>query len=303
MDEPTNLNEQTQAPSTIPEAYASSQSEPQNSAAYEETPIIDPWANQPTASVNASAPIKRRGSIFALFGNFILFIVLFGTGVALSYYFKQYLPDLPQGTPQVKLPQIPGLPKATPTPEFVEEIAPPAPEIKLISYQVISGVTRLPVTGISFKLPEDVLEPICDGSSCGSQGTYLPGGTRFTVAPRGQGQILADFRGSIISDLSGKAFEVKQTTIAGRKAVEFNGDFTGSTIGGYAFTKMHGVMIEVSDLLSLEINHFTPAGVDADFAADDLIFSEIVQSLELPVASGEKGVQINPPLTSPSVTP
>jgi hypothetical protein len=41
-------------------------------------------------------------------------------------------------------------------------------------------------------------------------------------------------------------------------------------------------MVEVTTSLSLEISHFSPNGVTADFAADDALFDQIVNSLVLP---------------------
>lgn len=280
MDESTGSS-LPQAPesSTIPPAYTD------KPLTYEETPVIDPWASQPAQAQESSPPIEQKHrSGVGFLGNLILFILLFGAGIGLSVYFRQYLPNIPEGVPQVKLPQLPkrGI---TPPVEPIESETPAGPTSQWTAYQAINGVTRQPITSISFRLPADILEPICDGSSCGSQGTYLPGGTRFTIAPRGKGQILADFRGSIISDLQGQAFTTKTTTVAGRPAVEFTGTFTGSTIAGYAFSQMRGVMVEVSPELSLELNHFTPKGVDADFASDDSVFDAIVKTLELPVST------------------
>lgn len=282
MDETTGTSTpQTPESSTIPPAYTD------KPLTYEETPVIDPWANQLQSS-QASSPspsvehTRRAGAGFL--GNLILFILLFAVGIGLSVYFRQYLPNVPEGVPQIKLPQLPNR-GGTPPVEPAQSLTPNQPTSQWTVYQAINGVTRQPITSVSFRLPVDVLEPICDGSSCGSEGTYLPGGTRFTVAPRGKGQILADYRGSIISDLQGQAFTTKNTTVVGRPAVEFTGLFTGSTIAGYAFSQMRGVMIEVSPDLSLELNHFTPKGVDADFASDDSVFDAIVKTLELPVST------------------
>ena len=305
MDESTSTSTpQTPESSTIPPAYTD------KPLTYEETPVIDPWANQPqsTQTYSPSPSAERaRGSGAGFIGNLILFIILFALGIGLSVYFRQYLPNVPEGVPQIKLPQLSNR-GTTPPIEPVESLAPVQPTSQWTVYQAMNGVTRQPISGVSFRLPQDVLEPICDGSSCGSEGTYLTGGTRFTVAPRGKGQILADFRGSIISDLQGQAFTTKNTTVAGRPAVEFTGLFTGSTIAGYAFSQMRGVMIEVSPELSLEFNHFTPKGVDADFASDDSVFDAIVKTLVLPVStitpsvSLEKGGVVSTVSANPSPT-
>ena len=47
---------------------------------------------------------------------------------------------------------------------------------------------------------------------------------------------------------------------------------------------MRGVMIEVSSILTLEFNHFAPAGVTTDFATDDVLFDRILKTVELPQA-------------------
>ncbi len=170
------------------------------------------------------------------------------------------------------------------------------------TYQVISSATKQPI-GISFKLPADVLSPICDGTSCMSQGTYLPGGTRFTVALRGPGMALRDFRGRIITDVNGTEFTTSDTTVVGRAAINFTGTFNGRTVAGYAFTRMHGYMVEVTEALSLEINHFTPSGITADFAADHTLFESVVKSLTFEgyPTTPSKGAAM--PVLTPQTTP
>ena len=208
----------------------------------------------------------------------IFFIILFIIGFVLSGYIRDYLGSLGTG----------GTTPSTPKTSVVENESTDAGDMLFTTpeasatpktYSVMNGLTRQPVSDISFRLPSSVLPPICDGSACGSQGTYLPGGTRFTIAARGAGQVLADFRGKIISDAGGKSFVVNTTTIAVKSATEFTTSKVGSTIGGYAFSRMHGYMIEVTDTLSLEINHFSPSGITTDFAADEIVFNDIVKSL------------------------
>jgi hypothetical protein len=219
----------------------------------------------------------------SLLGTLLLFIILFGVGVWLSGIIRNY----------VSTPIETGSP--TPTPTTTESVVPAGgatPSAQAVvstwtRYGVISGVTRREIAGVSYELPPEVLASACDGATCASQGTYLPGGTRFTVAPRGEGQILKDFRGSIISDLRGQAFSVTQVTVAGRPAIAFAANFTGSTAGGYTFGQMRGVMIEVTDTLSLELNHFTPTGITAHFAADDKLFDQIL--LRVNLSGADKG--------------
>ena len=62
---------------------------------------------------------------------------------------------------------------------------------------------------------------------------------------------------------------------------EFSGTFSGRTTGGYGFTQMHGFMIEISPTQTLEINHFTPTGVTADWVRDDALFEQIISNLDV----------------------
>jgi hypothetical protein len=211
-----------------------------------------------------------------LVGNLMVFVLLFFIGIWLSMYVRQFLPT---GLDLSSL-----APSANPTPSaIIEQSSDPYEGWK--EYQVVSGVTRQPISGISFKLPSDVLAPICDGTTCASQGTYLPGGTRFTVAGRGIGQSLPDSRGSILIDASGKQFTTREASASGYAGVEFSGDFVGSTIAGYSFTKMHGYMLYPSSSLTVELNHFSPRGVDADFDNDESIFQKIIASFTAPVVA------------------
>lgn len=253
-----------------------------NGLTYEETPVIEPIGEEPQHEVQ---PPPAPHSFGSTIGMILLFIILFGVGVGLSVFLRQYFEG--QSTSQAGG-QNP-LPKSTPsigsqTPTSGVLLTPtslPDPYAGWIPYQVISGTTKAPISGISFKLPAEVLAPICDGGSCVSQGTYLPNGSRFTVAARGKGQSLADARGNIIvTDVSGKSFTTKPVTLlGGRKALEYSGLFSGTTVGGYTFAQMRGLMIEIDDTMTLEMNHFTPSGVNANFAADDIVFDKVVQSL------------------------
>jgi len=232
-------------------------------------------------------PKKSSGSFI---GALILFVGLFGLGIWLSSFIRQYLPG--------GLSTFTQTPSATPT--LLATPTPTDPFAAWTTYQVTSSATKLLIDGISFKLPADVLAPICDTTSCMSQGTYLPGGTRFTVAPRGAGQLLADHRGSAISDGGGVVFTSTDTTVEGHKAKLFTGLFTGKTVAGYGFSRMRGYMIEVTPTLSLEINHFTPAGITADFTTDDTLFDQIVGTLMMPAAPPATP-QVTPIITTPTI--
>jgi len=247
-------------------------SPPDHGLTYEETPVIE--------------PIPAHRSFGATLGTILLFIILFAVGVGLSVFLRQFLATRSESA-------------VLPTPTNPTPTRSPSPSVNVLSptvsptaavvdpyagwktTQVISGITKAAVAGISFKLPPEMLAPICDGTSCASQGTYLPYGSRFTVAARGKGQLLVDARGNIVvTDSSGKSFTTKQVMlIGGRKALEYSGLFSGMTVGGYTFTQMRGLMIEIDDDETLEMNHFTPSGVTAEFVKDDVLFDKIVASL------------------------
>jgi hypothetical protein len=42
---------------------------------------------------------------------------------------------------------------------------------------------------------------------------------------------------------------------------------------------MRGVIIQLTEDFALELNHFTPSGSDADFAADDVLFDQVVSTV------------------------
>lgn len=269
---------------------------------YEETPVIEPIPESvnpapplPQPAVPTTPPVAKKSGPGYL-STLILLIILFIAGIGLSFFLKQFLPN------GINLPTSLST-SPSPTPELV--VSPTAPAdiyATWKTYPVLSGVTRQPIPGISFKLPPDIAAPICDGGNCASQGTYLPGGTRLTVAPRGVGQLLTVYSGQILTDLSGNAFTMQVASISGLPATDFSGLFTGTTNGGYAFSQMHGMMIQVSPTLSLEINHFTPNGVTADFVSDDTLFNQILNSFLFSAAGNTKG-EILPTITvTPSPT-
>lgn len=255
-------------------------------------PQISAPPETPAPAPPAAGPLPRRGpSLLGFIGNLFLFVVLFGIGMWLSTVIRPYLPG---ASPSSANPTTASPPQEPPGPT-----TPPDPYAGWQTYQVISGPTRQPVAGVSFRLPPDVLSPICDGTNCASQGTYLPGGTRFTVAARGTGQVLRDYRGAVVTDVLGQPFITRDTLISGKSGVSFTGTFTGTTIGGYAFSRMAGVMVPVTDTLSVEINHFTPSGVTADFETDASLFEKILASVVVTgPLGGEKGAVI--PVISPA---
>lgn len=198
----------------------------------------------------------------------LIFIILFVAGILLSSYMRPFFSGLSSGVKTVPTPTIIA---ATPTP--IDPFA------DWRTYPVTMGSRT--VAGLSYKLPTDVLAPSCDGTSCVSQGTYLPGGTRFTVATRGSR--------AFVTDANGVSFVNKEATVSGHAATEFIGTFAGRTTGGYGFTQMHGFMVEVNPTVILEMNHFTPAGITVDWARDDTLFTQIISTISfnqvLPIAT------------------
>jgi hypothetical protein len=186
----------------------------------------------------------------------LVFLILFIAGILLSSYIRPFFSG-----------------RGTPTPTPTQTVATPTP------VDPFAGWKTSTIAGLSYKLPPDVLAPACDGTGCISQGTYLPGGTRLTISPKTVTQSLSSLRGAVITDVAGTAFTSHDATVSGQTAIEFTGTFTGRTSGGYGFSQMHGFMIEVTPTATLEINHFTPAGITADWARDDELFNTIISTL------------------------
>lgn len=218
-------------------------------------PMHGPPPPPPMPKVSRSSPIIV-----------IIFLILFGAGILLSRYIRPFFTGTGNGVPQTQTP--------TPVPIVPADVLSPTPVMPLTDWKT------LPIAGLSYKLPPDVLEPTCDGVGCVSYGTYLPGGTRLTVSSKTVAQPLSSLRGAIITDAAGTAFTSNDTTISGHVAIEFYGTFAGRTTGGFGFAQMHGFMIEVGPTTTLEVNHFTPTGVTADFAADDALFNQIVSTFD-----------------------
>ncbi len=222
---------------------------------------VPPQASQP----------KKQSSFMATLVNIILFGILFAFGVGASVFIRQYLASRPKKEPATTTAVL-----LTPTPTVTvsEDIL-----ANWKTYQVINGNTKLPINGISFLLPPDVIAPICDGPACVSQGTYLPGGSRFTVAARGVGQVLPTTAGAIMTDAGGRNFIMKEASISGLPSQEFTGLFAGTTGGGYTFSQIRGVVIHGPVGISLEVSHFTPTGVNANWDTDDTLFDKIIESV------------------------
>jgi hypothetical protein len=230
----------------------------------------DVASNLPAAAPLPVVPTAGGTSVIRKLGNIVFFVVLFIAGVWLSTILRTRLPSLTD---------VGSMPDAPATDQKPEEVRPtPDPFAGWRMQMVISGVTKAAIVGVSFMLPADVAIPECD-TGCASQGMYLPGGTRFTVAARGKNQTLPFVRGGQLVDTTGKAFATREATISGYLAYEYSGAFTGTTGGGFSFSKMRGIIIQLSEDFALELNHFTPVGSDADFVTDDALFDKIVSSV------------------------
>lgn len=276
---------------------------------YEETPILQPVVETspiqaPPLDVNHPPelpdPLRQpelqshyddqpKNSRGGLLKKIIAVVILFAVGLGGSIVIRQFLAginSLTGGAPEAPQEEI--VTQESVTNDTID------PFVEWTTYEVLSGTTQEAVENVTYKLPADVLGPICDGTNCASQGTYLPGGSRFTVAARGLGQLLADYRGKAITDVAGRAFETTETTLSGKPAIEFTGNFVGTTAGGYAFSRMRGIMIEVTDTLSLEVNHFTPNGLTADFEADEALFEQILKTVSLGATSVRMEVESTP---------
>ncbi len=253
---------------------------------YEETPILTPIEDKPDEDVmreksgdeskppdmshHPEVPTRRSSSVIRKLGNIVFFVALFIVGVWLSTILRTRLPTFVD---------IGSMPVAPATDQKPGEARPtPDPFAGWRMQTVTSGVTKEAIPGVSFLLPVDVTTPECD-AQCASQGMYLPGGTRFTVAARGKNQTLPFVRGGQLVDTTGKAFVTREATISGYLAHEYSGEFMGTTAGGFSFSKMRGVIIQLTEDFALELNHFTPSGSDADFAADDVLFDQVVSTV------------------------
>ncbi len=232
-------------------------------------------------------------------GTVLFIILLFGLGVWLSSQFRSFF--APTIRDEFIVPALSPSESIRPTPARESSPSGTTPGSSWQTHEVISGSTKKPVAGITYKLPGSVKAPVCDSQSCASQGTNLPGGTRLTVAARGKGQLLPDFRGAILTDAAGREFTMKQGVFGGAYAYEYTGNFTGRTGGGYTFTAIRGVLMPVSETLAIEFNHFSPAGITTDFAKDDVVFDEIIKSFMTTAVAATPTVR--PSVSTPTSTP
>jgi hypothetical protein len=310
-------------------------SENKSSLSYEETPIIDPVSGEVAsdqASVSASehedaaSVVPEAARVFQSppgvaakddplsgdmhiteehkkkpakknhIGTILFIVILFGLGVWLSSQLRTFF--APSVVEETVVPTLAPVARVSPSTTNVATPSGALPSGSRQLYNVISGVTKKPIDGLTYQMPSEVKAPVCDSQSCASQGTNLPGGTRFTVAARGKGQLLPDFRGAILTDAAGREFTMKQGVFGGVFAYEYTGNFTGRTGGGYTFTAIRGVLMPVSETLAVEFNHFAPAGITSDFASDDAVFNEIIASFKTGIVN-----TATPSVSLPAVTP
>lgn len=263
----------------------------QSGLTYEETPIIEPIAEvspvtpQPGAHSTlplpheAFAPPHPKKSIGKTIGNILLFVLLFGLGIWLASQARLFISSSVEQTQLIPTPTEYVSPTNVPVYESSQSAVQP---MGFVAYNIFSGSGKYMMPGVTFQLPTAVAAPMCDEGNCPSQGTMLPGGTRFTVAARGKGYLLPDFRGAILTDVAGREFVMKQSVVGGKSVYEYIGDFTGRTGGGYTFAKMRGVLVSITPITSVEFNHFAPVGQTTDFAADDVLFEKIIASVMVP---------------------
>jgi len=212
-----------------------------------------------------------KHSLIGLTGTFLWIMVLFGMGIVLSILYTKY--EAKGMIEVIDKNEIQYSDESTASSKITETDG-----ISGYNYNLLESVTQKPITGLTIRLPSEVLMPVCDGSGCASYGTYLSGGTRLTIATKAvkSGTKLSDVS---IVDSSGNKFAKEETVIAGQSGIKFSGKFGGITTGGYRFVRMNGIMINIKPDLILEINHFLPSGIDADFDADAEVFERIVNSL------------------------
>jgi hypothetical protein len=239
---------------------------------YEETPIIEPIEEKdlpnPLDTPEIATQSRHGKHPSSIIGKVLLFFLLFCLGIAGSIFARPYVEGM-------TLPKLPSLLK-----QKTETTIQPTPSTKPVDetagwkpYTLKTG-TR----DITYLLPETVVPVVCDGPACPSQGTFLPGGTRFTVSSKTTSPI-SNFSKLIVKDAGGKVFVTKETTVAGMVAVDYSGSFTGVTTGGYTFIAMHGVMIQVTPTITVEMNHFAPNGITSEFEKDDVVFSQILKTI------------------------
>jgi hypothetical protein len=239
---------------------------------YEETPIIepieDPKLPSPLDTPELSDHSRHGKQTSSFIGKVVVFFVLFSLGIAGSIFVRPFLNKI----------TLPTFPSGIQQEEKISES--PSPTSAQVDQTAGWNTQNISVSGkvLTYSLPTGVEPPQCDGPSCASKGTYLPGKTRFTISSKTGGAPITNFAKLIVKDAGGKVFETKETTVAGLVAVDYSGSFMGLTTGGYTFTAMHGVMIQIAPTITIEMNHFAPNGITSEFEKDDAIFAQILKT-------------------------
>lgn len=151
---------------------------------YEETPVITPIVEPvetPVAPPPVEQPIPKKTSLLSVIKNIVLLGILFVIGYILSGVIRNAINTskttnvAPTPTPVT----LSTLSNQEATDSTLMTITNPnttgTESAAWKQYNPINGTTRKPIDTIQFSLPSTILPPVCDGSACGSQGTYLPG--------------------------------------------------------------------------------------------------------------------------------
>lgn len=217
--------------------------------------------------------VKNDGRHLGAIAPIVGVVLLFGVGIGISM-FVNYLNNSRISTVNKS------------GPESGREIIPPiTPAAPVNQYEAwkdfeIANPTDKSVLA-AIKIPPEMLPPICDGRTCASQGTFMPGGTRFTVSVRQGIMNEAEFATLTMTDMSGQPFETKSASEGAVRQKTYTGSFIGTTASGYKFTQMYGRVYWIGPGQVLEINHFSPSGINVDMAGDRQLFTKITNSLEI----------------------
>lgn len=139
---------------------------------------------------------------------------------------------------------------------------------------------------VTFKLPSTVREPTCNQAICFSKGTMLPGGTRLTIALRGDGQHLSDSLERFVQELEKTDLYQAQMTLHNRTAVLFEGGFLPResliplSLLQDQKIRIRGFVIETDNNTFIEITISAPFEAQIDFHSDEQLLAEIIRQLQ-----------------------
>ena len=142
-------------------------------------------------------------------------------------------------------------------------------------------------TTISFKLPQNIEDPLYVNTGHYAQGTTLPGNTEFQIwgadgASPSQGKDYYDeIKNNITSNL---IFQTKKTQLNNKEAIEFTTDVSSPEMvwGGEVYNKLRGVLIKMNDGRGLVVIHYqgTTFQKNGDFISDNKIFNQILSTFK-----------------------